>query len=146
MCQQNFLNRDQPIAKHLHKTHKCERKAPTLHGHLSIDSAWNALNTSSKIQILTGQYCPNSYFTTSFWLGVPSTKLSRKITYALHCNTQWMMVQVQFHTFLTSTLDGCEWSAPHSAISPLDAHCIRGCMGPRAGLDAVGNRKPSIPD
>jgi hypothetical protein len=38
--------------------------------------------------------------------------------------------------FLTSALDGGEWSA-----SRLGTHCIGGWVGPRAGLDAVKKRK-----
>jgi hypothetical protein len=59
--------------------HTCGHNAPTLYKHLSTDSAWDVLNTSSKIQVLIGQYCPNSYFTTSFCLGVPSTKLPQHL-------------------------------------------------------------------
>jgi hypothetical protein len=58
--------------------------------------------------------------------------------------------------FLTSALDGGEWSAScsrrfTSGEIPPGTHWIRGCVGPRAGLDAVeknlalaGNRTPAI--
>jgi hypothetical protein len=45
-------------------------------------------------------------------------------------------------TFMTSALDGGEWSASrHGRFTPgkraPDTHCIGGWVGPRAGLDAV---------
>jgi hypothetical protein len=48
--------------------------------------------------------------------------------------------------FLTSALDGGEWSAPHpSRFIPGErargTHWIGGCMGPRVGLDAVEERR-----
>jgi hypothetical protein len=49
-------------------------------------------------------------------------------------------------SFLISALDGGEWSASRSGhfipekIAP-NAHWIGGYMGPRAGLDAVEERK-----
>jgi hypothetical protein len=48
--------------------------------------------------------------------------------------------------FLTSAVDGGEWSASHpchltAGERARGAHCTGGCLGPRAGLDAVENRK-----
>jgi hypothetical protein len=51
------------------------------------------------------------------------------------------------YSFLTSALEGGEWSAsrPGRALSPaeraLGTHCIGGWVGPRAGLDAETRRK-----
>jgi hypothetical protein len=57
-------------------------------------------------------------------------------------------VEVHFHAFLTSALDGGEWSALHSdrftpGERPLSTHWTGGCLTPRAGLDAVTRRKIS---
>jgi len=46
-------------------------------------------------------------------------------------------VEVELHAFLTSALDGGE-------IAP-GTYWIGSCVGPRAGLDAVANRKISSP-
>jgi hypothetical protein len=51
--------------------------------------------------------------------------------------------------FLTSALDGGEWSASlpcrlTAGEGALDTHRIGGWMGPRAGLDAMGNRSPAF--
>jgi hypothetical protein len=48
--------------------------------------------------------------------------------------------------FLTSTLDGVKWSASRPCRFTAEerapsTHCIGGCVGPRAGLDDVENRK-----
>jgi hypothetical protein len=48
--------------------------------------------------------------------------------------------------FLTSTLDGSEWSASHPGRFTTwegapDIHSIGGCVGPRAGLDDFEKRK-----
>jgi hypothetical protein len=55
-------------------------------------------------------------------------------------------VEVELHALLTSALDGCEWSAsrpghytPREKAS--DTHWIGGGVDPRAGLDAVVERK-----
>jgi hypothetical protein len=59
------------------------------------------------------------------------------------------VVEVQFHAFLTSALDGGERLASrpgrftHRERTPC-THCIGGWMGPRAGLDAVAKRKNHI--
>jgi hypothetical protein len=52
--------------------------------------------------------------------------------------------------FLTSALDGGEWSASrHGHFTPGErapnTHCIGGWMGTRAGLDALTQRKISCP-
>jgi len=51
-------------------------------------------------------------------------------------------VEVYLHTFLTSTLDGGDWSAsrlgrfyPRERV--LSTYWMGGSVGPRAGLDAV---------
>jgi len=50
-------------------------------------------------------------------------------------------VEVQLLAFLTSALDGSEWSAWRRDRFTPGAHCIGGWVGPRAGLDAVPRRK-----
>jgi hypothetical protein len=48
-------------------------------------------------------------------------------------------VEVELHTFLTSTLDGCEWSAlRHGRFIP-GTHWTGDWVGPRAGLDTDEN-------
>jgi hypothetical protein len=59
-------------------------------------------------------------------------------------------VEVQLHAFLTSALDGGEWSASRTGrFIPRErapsAHWIRGWLDPRAGLDAVERRKIPSP-
>jgi hypothetical protein len=54
-------------------------------------------------------------------------------------------VQVYLHTFLTSALDGGEFSASRlGRLTPEvrvpDTHWTGGCVGPRAGLDAMVKR------
>jgi hypothetical protein len=51
-------------------------------------------------------------------------------------------VTIWIHVFLTSALDGGEWSAARSDVFTLGqwatgTHCIEGWMGTTAGLDAV---------
>jgi hypothetical protein len=63
---------------------------------------------------------------------------------------EYGVVEVQFDAFLTSALDGGEWSASHPGrFTPRErapgTHWIGGWMGPRAGLDAVVNRKIPSP-
>jgi len=56
-------------------------------------------------------------------------------------------MEVRLHTFLTSVLDGGEWSASlpgrftHGGVTV--THCIGGWMGSRTCLDAVENRRIS---
>jgi len=60
-------------------------------------------------------------------------------------------VEVQLHTFLTSALDGSEWSASHpshftSGVRAPSAHWMGGWVSPRAGLDTMVKRKnPTTP-
>jgi hypothetical protein len=59
-------------------------------------------------------------------------------------------VEVQLHAFLTSELDGGEWSASRPGrFTPRErapgTHWIGGWVGPRADLDAVAMKKISIP-
>jgi hypothetical protein len=48
------------------------------------------------------------------------------------------VVEVWHHAFLSSALDGVEWSALHFGRF---THCLGGWAGLRAGLDAVAKRK-----
>jgi hypothetical protein len=55
-------------------------------------------------------------------------------------------VEGHLHALLTSTLDGCEWSASRPGhFTPVERatgiHWIRGWVGPTAGLDAVEKGK-----
>jgi hypothetical protein len=53
-------------------------------------------------------------------------------------------VEVQLHAFLTSTLDGDEWSASHLAVLPPRKELPAwkgGWVVPRVGLDAMAKRK-----
>jgi len=56
------------------------------------------------------------------------------------------VVEVQLHTFLTSALNGGEWSAScpscctHGKRVPRP-HWIGGWVGPRASMDVVGKEK-----
>jgi hypothetical protein len=59
-------------------------------------------------------------------------------------------VEVQLHAFLTSALQGGKWSASRpgrftSREIAAGIHWIGGWVGPRAGLDAVVNRKIPSP-
>jgi hypothetical protein len=59
-------------------------------------------------------------------------------------------VKVQFHAFLTSALDGGEWSASlPGRFTPRErasgSHWIGAWLGPRASLDAVVKRKITSP-
>jgi len=61
-------------------------------------------------------------------------------------------VEVQLHTFLTSALDGDEWSTsrtgcftPRERARDSTAHWIGGWVGPRASLDEVMKRKFPVP-
>jgi hypothetical protein len=61
-----------------------------------------------------------------------------------------VVVEVWLHTFLTSALDGGEWSASRPGRftpreRPPDTHWIRGWVGPSAVLDAVVKRKIPSP-
>jgi hypothetical protein len=59
-------------------------------------------------------------------------------------------VEVQFHVFLTSALDGCEWSASRAGrFTPKErdpgTHWVGGWVDSSAGLDAVVKRKIPSP-
>jgi len=61
----------------------------------------------------------------------------------------WGM-ELQLHTFLTSALDGGEWSVSRSGrFTPRErapgTHWIRDWVGSRAGLEAVVKRKITHP-
>jgi hypothetical protein len=58
----------------------------------------------------------------------------------------YLGVEVQLHAFLTSALDGGDWSASRPGrFAPTErapgTHWIGGCVGPRAVLDAVQMNK-----
>jgi hypothetical protein len=62
----------------------------------------------------------------------------------------YLGVEVQLHSFLTSALDGDEWSASRLVrFIPTErapgTHCIGGWVDPRAVLDAVVKRKIASP-
>jgi hypothetical protein len=67
-----------------------------------------------------------------------------------HAMKAYWEVEVQLHAFLTSALDGAEWSASRPGRFTLrelgpGTHWIGGWVGPRAGLDVVVKRKiPSL--
>jgi len=48
-------------------------------------------------------------------------------------------VEALLHVFLTSALDGGEWSASHRCRFTYGTHFIGLWLGSRAGLDAVAN-------
>jgi len=50
-------------------------------------------------------------------------------------------VNVQMYAFLTSALDGGEWSASRASRFTPGTHWIGGWVGPRGVLDAVVKRK-----
>jgi hypothetical protein len=52
--------------------------------------------------------------------------------------------KVQFYAFLTSTLDGCEWSDLCFGRFTPGTHSIGNCVAFRAGLDAVVKKKKKI--
>jgi len=59
-------------------------------------------------------------------------------------------VEVQLHAFLTSALDGGEWSSSRSGRytpgkTPPGTHLIGGYVSPRADLDAVVKKKIPTP-
>jgi hypothetical protein len=54
-------------------------------------------------------------------------------------------VEVELHAFLTSALDGGDWSASRtgrfiSRVRTADIHWIGGWVGPRAGLESVAKK------
>jgi hypothetical protein len=51
-------------------------------------------------------------------------------------------VEVKLQTFLTSSLDGGEWSALRLGRFTPSTHWMEGCVGPRTGLD-TGEEKNS---
>jgi hypothetical protein len=74
-------------------------------------------------------------------------KLSLCLTMHHEMKTYWG-VEVYLHAFLTSALDGGEWSASRPGrFTPKErapgTHRIRGWVGPRAVPDAVVKRKIS---
>jgi hypothetical protein len=67
-----------------------------------------------------------------------------------HAMKTYWEVEVQRHAFLTSTLEGGEWTASHPGrLTPGERASgtpwVGGWVGPRAGLDAVEKRKISSP-
>jgi hypothetical protein len=51
------------------------------------------------------------------------------------------VVKVHQHAFVTSAIDGGEWSVCTSGERSSDTHWIGGWVGRRASLDAVAKRK-----
>jgi hypothetical protein len=98
-------------------------------------------------------------------------KLSRHLPEASTCTCKWLMLhfilagkgKVLTRTghegpegeqrygstlSLTPALDGGGWSTPRPGRFTPGTHCIRGCVGPRAGLDGCEKSRPhrdSIP-
>jgi hypothetical protein len=79
-------------------------------------------------------------------------KVTLKLSLVLikHHSMKYVGVEVQLHSFLTSEPDGGEWSALRSVcFTPREIatgiHCIRGWVGPRAGMDAITERNISCP-
>jgi hypothetical protein len=67
-----------------------------------------------------------------------------------HAKKAYGRMEIQFHTFLITALDGSEWLASWRGYltareRALSMHCIGDLMGPRGGLDAVEKRKISCP-
>jgi hypothetical protein len=54
-------------------------------------------------------------------------------------------VGVYFHAFLTSALDGGEWSASRHGRFNSGSYCIGGWVGLRVGLDVTEKRKNLLP-
>jgi len=50
-------------------------------------------------------------------------------------------VEVEFHSFLTSALDGDEWSVSHPGCFTASTHLTEGWVGARFSLDMVVRRK-----
>jgi hypothetical protein len=54
-------------------------------------------------------------------------------------------MKVQIHAFITSKLDGCDWTASlPGSFTASGTHWIGGWVGPRAVLEAVVKRKNPI--
>jgi hypothetical protein len=69
---------------------------------------------------------------------------------AKHAMKAYWGGEIQFHAFLTSALDGGEWSVSRAGgFTPkeraLGTHWIGGWVGPRAGLDPVVKSKIPSP-
>jgi hypothetical protein len=90
---------------------------------------------------------------TKFGEGVLQVKVKVKKSLCLtklHTMKTYWGVEVQLHAFLTSALDGGEWSASRSGrFTPREGtpgtHWIEGWVSPRAVLDAVVKRKTPSP-
>jgi hypothetical protein len=64
-----------------------------------------------------------------------------------HTIKTYVEVKVSFHKLLTSTLDTGQWSGSGCGIpeeAAVFAHCKRGYVGSRTGLDAVEKNKTFV--
>jgi len=73
------------------------------------------------------------------------------LNYEYHAmSTYWEGVETEIHSFLTSALDGGEWSGSRTGrFTPgkinIGTHWIGGWLGPRVGLEAVVKRNNTSP-
>jgi hypothetical protein len=112
-----------------------------------IDSIREVLDITSHFLCMAPSWCnyPNNTCTTR--------KLKIKLSLCLtkhHAMKTYLGVEGQLHAFLTSALDGGEWSASRLCrFTPSErapgTHWIGGWVGSRAFLDAVAKRKIPSP-
>jgi hypothetical protein len=62
-----------------------------------------------------------------------------------HIMKMYCWVEVYLRPYLTSALDGREWSASRPGVSTFITHCTGDWVGARSGLDAVQKGKPLAP-
>jgi hypothetical protein len=79
------------------------------------------------------------------WTDKGKGKVARALKEHHNMKAYWG-VEVQLHAFLSSVLDGGEFSASHTGrFTPRErapgTHWIEGWVGPRAGLNTVVKRK-----
>jgi hypothetical protein len=80
--------------------------------------------------------------------GTQPDDVSCNYRYNLSLSTPWRRVggvEIQLRSFLTSAVDGVEWSASHSGRFVLETnpgtHCTGSWVGPRIGLDDTESRE-----